>query len=269
MTKQELEAGQKILEEAIVEQVIDLKKENLEVINSPAWTALKMKLKNDLGDVVLIEEDVGKQRFQLLITSDRFVAVREEIQSCLDENSILTAEVDVVRPVVQLITKFHLNEIKNIKISFERHRIDIHQHDRGFLVQCNKFVLQSAVQAVQNLCHKVVSEDHQISRPGMKTFFNSEKGKQAISVLEAKHKVICVDPDDIEPITVKHSSHVVDNSSDILYTSTISEGRTVKVLIGDITKQKVDVIVNAANDQLLHQGGLAAAIVKAGKTMFI
>jgi len=36
---------------------------------------------------------------------------------------------------------------------------------------------------------------------------------------------------------------------------------------GDITKDRVDVIVNAANGELRRVGGLAVAIVKAGGNM--
>ena len=38
----------------------------------------------------------------------------------------------------------------------------------------------------------------------------------------------------------------------------------ISVIMGDITKQQVDAIVNAANGQLRHGGGLAAAIVREG-----
>lgn len=41
-------------------------------------------------------------------------------------------------------------------------------------------------------------------------------------------------------------------------------GSTVVALVGDLTKQEVDVIVNAANAELQHGGGVAAAIAKAG-----
>ncbi|MFQ5968576.1 MAG: macro domain-containing protein [Acidimicrobiia bacterium] len=42
------------------------------------------------------------------------------------------------------------------------------------------------------------------------------------------------------------------------------EGTSVLVVQGDLTKQPVDAVVNAANEWLKHGGGVAAALVRAG-----
>jgi len=60
------------------------------------------------------------------------------------------------------------------------------------------------------------------------------------------------------------STNLVGVESQVVASHRTSDGKVIQVRSGDMTKEKVDVIVNAANRQLDHASGLAGAIVKKG-----
>ena len=105
-----------------------------------------------------------------------------------------------------------------------------------------------------------------ISRPGMsKYFLSNPQGQTMLKGIEYEANV-CIEVEvskensgDDEP------SMTAGQSFKNIGFGTTAEMKRVNVIVGDITEfDRADVIVNAANGQLAHGAGIAAAIVKKG-----
>ena len=53
-------------------------------------------------------------------------------------------------------------------------------------------------------------------------------------------------------------------STDLSYSTTLPAGPVLSLVVGDISLQRVDAVVNPANAYLRHGGGVAAALVRSG-----
>ena len=51
---------------------------------------------------------------------------------------------------------------------------------------------------------------------------------------------------------------------EIVFEHQIAAGQTIRIVRGDLTKEPVEAIVNAANEHLAHGGGVAGAIIRRG-----
>lgn len=100
----------------------------------------------------------------------------------------------------------------------------------------------------------VVQDEVTLDLAGAARFFDSHSGRQ--SLLQVAHAHKCL-------IQLEEQPHISRQSLEIVKYN-LQHGLQVMVCEGDITKQYADALVNAANEDLNHSGGVAAALSKAG-----
>lgn len=64
--------------------------------------------------------------------------------------------------------------------------------------------------------------------------------------------------------SIRSTAKILNKMNDLIYTHIFKGEQTFSLVQGDLTQEPVDAIVNAANEQLMHGGGVAALIVRAG-----
>ncbi|XP_018429342.1 PREDICTED: poly [ADP-ribose] polymerase 14-like [Nanorana parkeri] len=113
--------------------------------------------------------------------------------------------------------------------------------------------VQEAALLIKNFLSSLHCDTLLIDKPGAKTFcVMNEK----VHVAAAKEEFNCAIH--LQEATIKDFV-----PGDAKYQVTLPNGLIISVYKGDLCRHNVDVIVNAANEDLQHMGGLANAILKA------
>ncbi|XP_013883779.1 poly [ADP-ribose] polymerase 14 [Austrofundulus limnaeus] len=100
----------------------------------------------------------------------------------------------------------------------------------------------------------IVQDKVTIDMAGAARFFDCHSGRQSLLQVAQAHKCL---------IQLEEQQHMNGQNLGIVKYS-LQHGLQVIVCEGDITKQSTDALVNAANEDLDHIGGVAAALSKAG-----
>ncbi|XP_071315254.1 protein mono-ADP-ribosyltransferase PARP14-like isoform X2 [Trachinotus anak] len=104
-----------------------------------------------------------------------------------------------------------------------------------------------------------------INLPAALRYFESPSGRE--NILRVAHSQKCLIQLQEQPYTARQnlaSGTRLNNEGTLVAIYSLCDGLQVQVCQGDITKQDADALVNAANEDLDHCGGVAAALSKAG-----
>ncbi|XP_071793814.1 uncharacterized protein [Asterias amurensis] len=230
-------------------------------------------------------DSINKQKFVLAGISHepgvRFIKLagfkrhleetKKHILDFLKKKVITKSTIPSNKNKIRLITTYHGQELEKVKQQHQQNLVAIQAQmsgrNRGFIIQGNEEGLDAVRKLVTSLVQAVKEKHYPVSKTGMARLFREEKGKKFLESVEREfHCMITTDcneesDDDEEEEGAGHAS----TATQILYSVTLPESRCrLRVCQGDLTMQRVDCIVNAANVELQHIGGLAAAVLKAG-----
>ena len=192
---------------------------------------------------------------------------------------VVEKSVSMKHGTANYMAKYMKKEINDVQITFQEDKVKVIPRVKpwGFTVKGSKAGVDGAMRQIQAMARNVKVERCKVDTPGASEYLASGEGKQALASLQTNHKVV------IEPVTTSRQDvttsrqdattsrregapHTTQDARDssVLSSITLPGGVTVEVIQGNLIKFHADVIVNTANEQLDHVGGLAKAIVTAG-----
>ena len=257
-------AAKKIKEQVVSVCVpFNLPKMLLPLFKGKEWITLRSSLEETHSASIILSSD----RLTVLGDKRSLVAVKESIQKFLEGNCYVEKSIPLCWAQWRLLTTHMIDKWVKVKRKLEnesmiKHVVPNKEHRKPLIVlKGGKPVVSYFAKEVENLVFSIcTSPPIEQARPGTVKFFYSEKGTTLIRGIETEEKS-CIQLDVLNNDTINESR---ENCCTKLCTGKTKDGTTITLVKGDITEFPVDVIVNAANCDLKHIGGVALAIAKKG-----
>ena len=229
----------------------------------------KLRALDDSG-LVITHLDSGKRQMTVTGFIENVDDTIGQIGKFLDENVII----EKLIPFSPLHIKYlqekcgkELSDIRNrnpdVKLSGE-----IKGKRSGFMMKGNEKGLNAVGTMIVNLKSKLIERKHKVDKPGMPELLQDQKGQRVLQ--SVAHECDClISTENLAEQGDEDTSSSSTGQPRTLCHVTTSQGYRLVVCNGDLTKEKADAIVNAANTALNHIGGLAKAIAVAGKIAYL
>ncbi|XP_040214270.1 LOW QUALITY PROTEIN: protein mono-ADP-ribosyltransferase PARP14-like [Rana temporaria] len=227
--------------------------EDKSLLKSPEWESLQshlLQLFNEEKITVLIQESSGTEDNVVIsgLTSN-VITCYQQVSDFLEKNSTIETKIPV-QPSAKMtfIWKERREMLEKIKKN-----VNVTKNRDSISLSGPRVKVQEEVNVIKDILHSLHSDILRIEKPGAKKFCKINEEGHATIAWTNYHCVIRLEEAGVE-----------DNLfSKPRFQITLSNGMTLSVYKDDLCRHNVDVIINAANEDLKHGGGLAKAILDA------
>lgn len=256
-----------ILQDSIMEKSIHLTPENTQVTNSREWKDFQLSMTSKFKVEIALDASVSNVWIRGI--TDDVGECSDQVQKFLEKNTIFHNVVQVEEGTARFIATLWKKKLEAIKGELSNCYVDMRATSdySGIEVSGTAEGMAKCVPQIHDLIGAVQKECIPVDKPGMKKFFKDGKGQGILKSVEDSHKCVILTSVNNEVESVPDFSREDEHfqsAAEFFCSCSTKHGKKISVMKGDITKDRVDAIVNAANERLQHIGGVAGAIVTEG-----
>lgn len=251
-----------LLKNEIAESPIEVPPESAYLLSSDKWEkqAKQIESMEQFESLLQLITLVDKKKILIVTFCSMVGLAREFVEDFLQANTIITDSKNVSPSHFKFMELHHQDKCQEISSRLREKQIQITKSQNKFSVKGTRAGVAEAMRNLDEILKKIQSKKHILQKPGIGKYLKSDNGKSTIRKIERQNKCYIhigeEDPTAIAPQPTSFSGVMAEHKT--------KSGTFIKVHEGDLTALSVDVIVNGANSDLLHGGGLAAVLVKKG-----
>ncbi|XP_076078269.1 protein mono-ADP-ribosyltransferase PARP14-like isoform X2 [Mytilus galloprovincialis] len=267
MSDEEAVAAADILKDCVVEVKVDVDNVQKSMLNSQKWKQHVQAIQNELERKSVIVEIVTNQQGQITVycnTQGEAGQIKEKLQDFFLTNTEKEITIDLPPSQLKFLQEEMKDDVENLEKDLRKRNIIVAVKSDGILVKGNAEGIKDAEDEVETLVQKIYKTKHSMDKPGLQELMNSNQGKTKLKQVSKQAGVVISSDSDEDKRSSGQIRRRGGAGADERAVYCGAGGQEVIVVKGDITGLDVDVIVNAANKDLNHSGGLAKVLVNKG-----
>ncbi|XP_068103540.1 protein mono-ADP-ribosyltransferase PARP14-like [Hyperolius riggenbachi] len=247
-TKEDLTEAEKQIRQKLSCKQISV--EDKRLLRSPEWRSLHSHLLETFNaekcSVLILECPSGAPDDVVIAGLTSVVQdCYQEVSDFMEKNSAIQRDITVTSLAVMQFIQEERREMWQ-KLQDD---VNVIKNQNGLCLSGPRMQVQEASSLLENILSSLCLDTLRIDKPGARKYFMQKKDEHIITAKSLFKCVICLEAGGDYNTTGK-----------LRYQVTFPNGITLSVYKDDLCCHKVDVIVNAANEDLQHAGGLARAI---------
>ena len=262
--KHDLDKTLKVFQDDLISRSMPIEQTNvLAAVQSPKGSKMIDRLNKE--KTVIVTLDVEGKELQITGFSGAVDDSLTAISKFLEENVQVEHMVSLPSGHTNFVMGFCSSVFESIQKKYKM--VTIQPRPNGLLVTGNESQCTAVISELNELKSSIIQRTHSVDKTGMPELLRQEKGSVQLNRIGKECKCV-IEIQKPEGVANKGSDQLSskEDSETLCYYPT-PDGRRLVVHKGDLTKENVDAIVNAANEKLDHIGGLAKAIVVAGMSI--
>ncbi|XP_028392654.1 protein mono-ADP-ribosyltransferase PARP14-like [Dendronephthya gigantea] len=190
----------------------------------------------------------------------------EKVEEFMKRNTIIKYGIELTNGHAGYLAEYCSEDIEEIEKKLEEQsvRIQFVEDEATISLAGTKEGVEKAKNQLNTILSGIANGTMVIDKPRMQEFLESEEGKLFIGGIEYKHKCFIFQTKSGGGQSTVIPSTRPKPAFELLCSYETREKVVMKVYKGDLTIHRCDVIVNAANGDLNHAGGLAGSLLVAG-----
>ncbi|CAG2237686.1 unnamed protein product [Mytilus edulis] len=267
MSDEEAVAAADILKDCVVEVKVDVDNVQKSMLNSQKWKQHVQAIQNEFERKSVIVEIVTNQQCQITVycnTQGEAGQIKEKLQDFFLTNTEKEITIDLPPSQLKFLQEEMKDDVENLEKDLRKRNIIVAVKSDGILVKGNAEGIKDAEDEVETLVQKIYKTKHSMDKPGLQELMNNNQGKTKLKQVSKQAGVVISSDSDEDERSSGQIRRRGGAGADERAVYCGAGGQEVIVVKGDITGLDVDVIVNAANKDLAHSGGLAKVLVNKG-----